>query len=120
VCLTSKKAQSALNEYLCSHSELHDEIEKRTSTVHGTEDDHEKGNDFNDDTDVPSSAVIRDQLGIVISEGDSDARASNCVVQTRKDRDHGGLVAADDEEDVWAWNNGEKWGDEPPMTDDDS
>jgi hypothetical protein len=60
------------------------------------------------------SAVIHNQLGIIISEG--DAQVSDCVVQTHKDREHGRLVAADDEEDVWAWNDGKKWGDELPLS----
>jgi hypothetical protein len=108
----------ALNKYLRSHPGLHDEIEKKTGTVHGIEDYHVQDDDCNDNTDVPLSAVIHDQLGIIISEG--DAQVSDCVVQTHKDREHGGLVAADDEEDVWAWNDGEKWEDELPVVEDDS
>ena len=34
----------------------------------------------------------------------------DCVVRTRKDAEHGRLVAADKVEDVWAFNNGEKVG----------
>jgi hypothetical protein len=49
-----------------------------------------------------------------------DAQVSDCVVQTHKDKEHSGLVAADDKEDVWAWNDGKKWGDELPVVEDDS
>ena len=31
----------------------------------------------------------------------------------------GGLIAAT-EEDIWAWNNGEKWGNELPTVPDDN
>ena len=30
----------------------------------------------------------------------------------------GGLVTAAEEEDVWAWNNGEEWGNELPTVPD--
>jgi hypothetical protein len=107
-----------LNEYLRCHPGLRDEIEKRTGTVHGLEDNSVQEDDCHDDSDVPSSAVIHDQLGISISD---TTQASNCVMQARKDGDHGGLVADDDEENVWTWDDsGEKWGDDPPMTDNDS
>ena len=55
--------------------------------------------DENDDTDVPSCPIIQDALGVVVFGAD---QASDCVVGTRKDAEHGGLVAADDGEDVWA------------------
>jgi hypothetical protein len=48
---------------------------------------------------------FRDALGIAVSRAD---QASDCVVQTRKDTEHGGLAAADKDEDVWAFNNGKK------------
>ena len=77
----------------------------------------ESADDSNDDTDVPSSAIIQDTLGIAVSGAD---QASDCVVQTRKDTKHGGLVAAAKDEDVWALNNGKKWGDEPPVDEGDN
>ena len=40
-------------------------------------------------------------------------QASDCVVGTRKDAEHGRLVAADNGEDVWAFYDGERWHDEP-------
>jgi hypothetical protein len=80
-CLTSKKAHVALNDYLHSHPGLRNEIEKRTGTVHGIETNSAEDDD-NDDTDVPSSAIIQDALGIVVFGAD---HASDCVVGTRKE-----------------------------------
>jgi len=58
---------------------------------------------------VPSSAVIQDALNTVVPGADHDA--AHFFSQVRRDPEWGGLVAADKNEDVWAWNNGEKWGD---------
>jgi hypothetical protein len=69
--------------------------------------------DNHDDTDVPSSAIILDALDIVVIGADD--QASDCIVRAAKDKMTGGLIAADEEENVWAWNNGEKWGDELPV-----
>jgi hypothetical protein len=110
-CLTSKKACMALNNYSRSHPHLHDEIKNRMGTVHGIE-TMGSTDDSNDDTDVPSSAIIQDALGIAVSGAD---QASDCVVRTRKDAEHGGLVAADKGGNVWAFNDGEKWGDDLPV-----
>lgn len=110
----------ALNEYLHSHTSFRNEIEKRTGTVEGIEDTAQSGSmngDCDDDVDVPSSSVIRDALGLTVSG--SDSGTSGCVSQVRKDSEHRGLVAAGQEENVWAWNNGEKWGDDMPTEEDD-
>ena len=40
------------------------------------------------------------------------------VLAARLD-ESGGLIAATEEEDIWAWNNGEKWGTELPTVPDD-
>ena len=117
-CLTSKKACSALNEYLRTHPGLREEIEKRTGTVHGLEDEDAQENDCHDDTDVPSSAVIRDQLGITITDATAHDQVSDCVVQVCKKMEHGGLVADGEIEDMWAWKNGERLR-EAPMDDDE-
>jgi hypothetical protein len=45
-----------------------------------------------------------------VSGVDVDGRV--CVGSLKKDGENGGLVADNENEDVWAWNNGEKWGDE--------
>ena len=110
-CLTSKKARTALNDYLCSHPHLHDEIENQMGTVHSIK-TMGSTNDSNDDTDVPSSAIIQDALGIVVSGAD---QSSDCIVRTRKDAEHGGFIAADEGENVWAFDDGEKWGDDLPV-----
>jgi hypothetical protein len=64
--------------------------------------------DCDDDADVASSAVIKDALDLVAPDGSSEG--SVCVTRAPS----GGLTAAGEGEDVWAWNNGEKWGDELP------
>ena len=38
MCLTSKAAQTALDEYLCPHPSLQNEIKGRMGVVHGAED----------------------------------------------------------------------------------
>lgn len=98
--MTSKKARSALNDYLRSHPSLHDEIEKRMGVVQGVKTVSESAEDDSyDDTDVPSSAIIEDALGIAVTG--ADVQVTDCIVQARKDDETGGLVAAD-EENVWA------------------
>ena len=69
----------------------------------------EEPEDDCDNSDIPSSAVICDALGIEISGVDVDGHI--CVGSSKKDGEHGGLVADDENKDVWVWNNGEKWGD---------
>jgi hypothetical protein len=108
----------ALNEYLCSHTNLHEEIEAQTGTVHGIEDVESQTpslEDSYDDTDVPSSVVIRDALGVEVS-GDN-VFEQTCVQQAWKDDEHGSLIADGDKENIWAWNNGEKWGNKLPSND---
>ena len=78
--------------------------------------------DCNDDVDISSSDVIHDALGFRVLKSDSDPDTSGCVgyvSQVQRDSEHGGLVAAGEEENVWAWNNGEKWGDELPTEEED-
>ena len=58
-----------------SHPGLHNEIEKQMGTVHGIETD--SADDDNDDTGIPSSAIIQDALGVVVFGAD---QASDCVV----------------------------------------
>jgi hypothetical protein len=62
------------------------------------------------DTDMPSSAVVSDTLGVAVCE--TNRHAGHCVSHARKDSDHHRLVAATEEEDIWAWNDGKMWGDE--------
>jgi hypothetical protein len=85
--------------------------------VHGIEESFVNSEDSHDDTDVPSSAVIEDALGYSSCRSRQSSIQLHCTA--RKDSEHGGLVAADESENVWAFNNGEKWGEEPPMVEDD-
>ncbi|KIM77329.1 hypothetical protein PILCRDRAFT_12147 [Piloderma croceum F 1598] len=106
----------ALNEYLRSHPNLRDEIERQTGSVEGIEEEEAQAasmdGDCNDDVDISSADIIHDALGFRVSESDSDTDNVGYVSQVQRDSEHGGLVAAGEEENVWAWNNGEKWGDE--------
>jgi hypothetical protein len=98
-CLTSKKAQTALNEYLYTHPELRDEIEKRTGTIHIEElglpelPEHSMEECLND-SDIPSRLVIQRTLGITISKAEGDANMSELNVSAAKLGDSSGLVAA--------------------------
>jgi hypothetical protein len=53
-------------------------------------------------------------LGINISATEGGANMSEIHVLAARLDESGGLVAATKEEDTWAWNNGEKWGNELP------
>jgi hypothetical protein len=72
-----------------------------------------------DDSDIPSRLVIQHALGTTISETEGSANMSELKISAAKLGDSGGLVAAMDEENIWAWNWGEKWGDKPPTVADD-
>jgi hypothetical protein len=76
--------------------------------------------DCPDDSDVPSSLVIQEVLGVTISESATEGGANMTEIHVSAARldELGGLVAATEEEDIWAWNNGEKWGDELPTVPD--
>jgi len=74
--------------------------------------------DCPDDSDVPSSLVIQEVLGINISTTEGGANMSEIHVSVARLDESGGLVAATEEEDIWAWNNGEKWGNELPTVPD--
>ena len=121
-CLTSKKAQTALNNYLRSHPQLRKEIEDRTGVVHGLEEPDARNvameDDCPDDSDVPSSLVIQEVLGINISATEGDANMTETHVSVARVDESGGLIAATEEEDIWAWNNGERWGNELPTVPD--
>ncbi|KAF9218157.1 hypothetical protein BS17DRAFT_722119, partial [Gyrodon lividus] len=67
-CLTSKAAQTALDEYLCTHPGLHDEIKEQMGVVYGVKDLSQQDqvtDDADDDADVLSSAVIQDAFGLL-------------------------------------------------------
>jgi hypothetical protein len=76
--------------------------------------------DCPDDSDVPSSLVIQEVLGVTISESATEGGANMTEIHVSVARldELGGLIAATVEEDIWAWNNGKKWGDELPTVPD--
>ncbi|KAG6373162.1 hypothetical protein JVT61DRAFT_6779 [Boletus reticuloceps] len=104
--LVQKAAQAALNEYLQTHSTLHDEIKNRTGVVHGSlEEVHIDTADADDDVDVPSSAMIRDTFGLQDADIPTDVNViAHCVESSEKGTDNS-LVATDDNKDIWAFIN---------------
>ena len=72
--------------------------------------------DSPDDSDIPSAMVIHEALGVMVLDTQGMA-LSHCVLQAQRDQ-NGGLVADTMEEDVWAYNNGELWGNDPPQLQD--
>ena len=63
------------------------------------------GDDHCNDSDVPSSAVIRAVTGLDIAA--ADIGWMYCVTAIAKDSENGdGLISSNVEEDVWAWQNG--------------
>jgi hypothetical protein len=88
-CLTRKTTHKALDEYLHSHSYLCDEIEACTGTMHSLNElskseaqPREEAKDDCDDSDILSSAVICDALGIEVSGVDVDGQV--CVGSSKK------------------------------------
>ncbi|KAG8221665.1 hypothetical protein J3R82DRAFT_1949, partial [Butyriboletus roseoflavus] len=118
-CLTSRQAQTALIDYLRTHSTLHKEIKDRMGIVHGlnkldsvedicrhgdTESDYVTV-DADDDADVPSSAVIHDALGLAVAEMPAAVDSVlHCIGSTEKGPSNS-LVAAGEYEDIWAFIN---------------
>ncbi|KIK74376.1 hypothetical protein PAXRUDRAFT_19942 [Paxillus rubicundulus Ve08.2h10] len=104
-CLTSRRAQTALIDYLRTHSTLHKEIEDQMGVVYGLNDSESDyvTADADDDADVPLSAVIRDALGVAQIPAEVDS-VPLCVGSTEKGP-HISLVAAGEYEDIWAFIN---------------
>ncbi|KAL0569111.1 hypothetical protein V5O48_012860 [Marasmius crinis-equi] len=109
-CLTSKEAQTALKTYLKSDKDLFTEIQNRCGLVHGmgeSEMSEEScaeadidAEHIEDDTDVPLAEVVSEMLQPRNEAGQHAYRRG----------DHGGLVAAAEEEDVWAYDDtGRPW-----------
>lgn len=103
-----------LNEYLQKHPNLCNKIEKRTGIIYGLKDDTAQESSMepecDDNADVPSSTIIQDALGLAVPGANLE---SICITQVQKVS--GRLVVGGDSEDVWAWNNGERWGDDLPV-----
>jgi hypothetical protein len=58
-------------------------------------------------------------LSINISATEGGANMSKIHVLVARLDELGSLVAATEEEDIWVWNNGKKWGNELPTVPDD-
>ena len=100
--LTGRKAQIALREYLKNDTILREEIEAKTGmeALPDAEEpvDELAGYEQEDDSDSPSSAVIRDALGV-------DAPGADSV------EDHL-QKEPNSEEDIWAYReDGSRWDD---------
>ena len=85
--LTSRKARSALHEYLKVNAMLRGEIENKIGTVpllqveqepQPMEDEH---NDDVDDSSVPASAVIQQALGLVVTDQETDMAAQRYCME---------------------------------------
>ena len=69
MCLTSKAAQTALDEYLSTHPRLHDEIKERMGVAHGAENhsavtyQDQVTDKADNDVDVLLSTVICEAFG---------------------------------------------------------
>ena len=115
--LMSKKARAALNDYLHTHPKLRGEIENRMGVVQGIEEPEAQlqsmEGDCCDDSDIPTHLVIQETLGLTVSADLGAAPMDHCVLQVGQDED-GNLVASNESENVWAYNNGELWGDKAP------
>ncbi|PBK79529.1 hypothetical protein ARMGADRAFT_1040742 [Armillaria gallica] len=108
-CLTSRKTQLDLNQYLLKDPELRNEIERCLGKVQGINDTAEIELDAKqyDNTDVPISIVIHKELGIVISR---EADGHDSVEKTKMyERE---LIADGLEEDIWGYDQaGNRWDD---------
>ena len=65
--LTSKK-DTAINQYLHSHTNLREEIKSQYRTVHGIKAQTPSLEDSYNDTDVPSSVVVQDALSMEVPD----------------------------------------------------
>ena len=101
--ITSRKATAALRRYLATDEILRKEIEEKIGPLPDLDielqnDDSEEG----DDSDVPSSRVIKDVLGIDIPS--TDDHGGYCITDSDVAlKEHGThLHANGGSEDVWA------------------
>lgn len=117
--LTSKSTHKALHAYLKQDSIFAEEIRARLGDnavdslpddipVGGRREEEDLDGDIDgDDTDVVLTDVIRTALG----DGLANPPHSNLEVSmASKNEDGDGLVAANEEDDIWAYNDqGVKW-----------
>lgn len=108
-CLMSRKTQSDLNQYLLKDPELQNEIERRLGKVQGINDTAEIELDAEqyDDTDVPISTIVYEELGIVISR---EADGHDSMEKTKAYE--GDLIADGLKKDIWGYDQaGNRWDD---------
>lgn len=108
-CLMSRKTQSDLNQYLLKDPELQNEIERHLGKVQGINDTAEIELDAEqyDDTDVPISTIVHEELGIVISR---EADGHDSMEKTKAYK--GDLIADGLKKDIWGYDQaGNRWDD---------
>lgn len=116
--LTSRGTRKSLRTYLKEDPILADEIKARLGSCDledlpddipaaGGVTENEEPADDGDDTDVPLTAVIRAALGESLA---TPAPSHLEVDKVAEREDGGGLAAANEEDDVWAYNDqGQRW-----------
>ena len=103
--ITSRAAQVSLRKYLATDEILHKEIEEKIGPLPGFEDLEPENNDYKqeDDSDIPSSCVIKDAIGMDTSDADGN---EFCIgedhVAGSRDSESIFLRATGLAEDVWA------------------
>ncbi len=105
----SRKTQANLNQYLSKDPELHQEIEKRLGKVQGLEINDSVETNLNadqyDDSDIPISAIVQDELGLTISTQADDNESMEKIQKVNDE-----LIANGLEEDIWAYDQvGNRW-----------
>ncbi|EIN06290.1 hypothetical protein PUNSTDRAFT_73512 [Punctularia strigosozonata HHB-11173 SS5] len=121
--LKSRKAIDQCREFLRAHPELRQEIEEKTGNIFATEegiieDEHDIPDQ--DDTDVPLSAIVRQELGIEIAN--PSIPDVFCVQDSEHSvtvDEHGLLHAKGQEEDIWSYrDDGKTWEEAMEMAED--
>ena len=74
--------------------------------------------DCHDNSDILSSLIIQEVLGINIFATEDSTNMTAIHVSATRLNESVGLVTAIEEEDIWAWNNGKRWGNELPTVPD--
>ena len=102
-CITSSAAQAALDVYLSACPTLHNEIKQCMGVVYGVK-EMMSAESADDDTDVQSSAVIQDALGLNNSEIPTDGVnvVSHCV-ETAEKGSGNSLVATEEFDSIWRY-----------------
>ena len=111
----------ALNDYICTHPRLREEIEKRTGVIHIVEepDVHKFSmeSEHPNESDIPSGLSIQQALVITISKTGGVSMPKVHVLATRLDlRLSGGGYSGGGHVGMESW---QKLGDDPPTVQDD-